>query len=140
MWTACVDFAGSTGIAGFFAEMGWGNVAMISRRVLPALPGHQAQVRTAAAVHHRLRHAASPTCRVRTCYHSELFAGGQCPLGIASWQDAGLLDYTLPGCEAGASIPCLIFVGVGAMTDFGPLIANPKSFMLGAARAAAVFS
>ncbi len=32
-----------------------------------------------------------------------------------------------------AILPSLIFMGVGAMTDFGPLIANPKSFLLGAA-------
>ena len=34
---------------------------------------------------------------------------------------------------SGAILPSLIFMGVGAMTDFGPLIANPKSFLLGAA-------
>ena len=34
---------------------------------------------------------------------------------------------------SGVSLPSLIFMGVGAMTDFGPLIANPKSFLLGAA-------
>lgn len=35
--------------------------------------------------------------------------------------------------------PCLIFLGVGAMTDFGPLIANPKSFLLGAAAQLGIF-
>ena len=34
---------------------------------------------------------------------------------------------------SGVFLPSLIFMGVGAMTDFGPLIANPKSFLLGAA-------
>ena len=37
-------------------------------------------------------------------------------------------------------LPCLIFMGVGAMTDFGPLIANPKSFILGAAAQFGIFS
>ena len=36
-------------------------------------------------------------------------------------------------------LPCLIFMGVGAMTDFGPLIANPKSFLLGAAAQLGIF-
>ena len=35
--------------------------------------------------------------------------------------------------------PCLIFIGVGAMTDFGPLIANPKSLLLGAAAQLGIF-
>ena len=35
--------------------------------------------------------------------------------------------------------PCLIFMGVGAMTDFGPLIANPKSLLLGAAAQLGIF-
>ena len=45
---------------------------------------------------------------------------------------AGLLHYFYLGDEWGIW-PSLIFLGVGAMTDFGPLIANPKSFLLGAA-------
>ncbi len=36
-------------------------------------------------------------------------------------------------------LPCLIFMGVGAMTDFGPLIANPRSFLLGAAAQLGIF-
>lgn len=44
----------------------------------------------------------------------------------------GLLDVLYIGVKAGV-YPCLIFIGVGAMTDFGPLIANPKSLLLGAA-------
>ena len=43
----------------------------------------------------------------------------------------GLLDILYIGVKAGV-YPCLIFLGVGAMTDFGPLIANPKSLLLGA--------
>ena len=39
-----------------------------------------------------------------------------------------------------AILPCLIFMGVGAMTDFGPLIANPKSFLLGAAAQLGIFA
>ena len=50
----------------------------------------------------------------------------------------GLLDVLYIGVKAGV-YPCLIFIGVGAMTDFGPLIANPKSFILGAAAQVGIF-
>ena len=51
---------------------------------------------------------------------------------------AGLLDYLYLGVKLGI-YPCLIFFGVGAMTDFGPLIANPKSLLLGAAAQLGIF-
>ena len=50
----------------------------------------------------------------------------------------GLLDILYIGVKAGV-YPCLIFMGVGAMTDFGPLLANPKSLLLGAAAQLGVF-
>ncbi len=52
---------------------------------------------------------------------------------------AGLIDYLYLGVKLGI-YPCLIFVGVGAMTDFGPLIANPKSLLLGAAAQLGIFA
>ena len=72
-------------------------------------------------------------------FHSEFFAGGH-----VHWEDfalgsAGLLDYLYLGVKLGI-YPCLIFVGVGAMTDFGPLIANPKSLLLGAAAQIGIFA
>mgnify|MGYP004614306855 FL=1 len=56
----------------------------------------------------------------------------------AVMKNAGLLDVLYIGVKAGL-YPCLIFIGVGAMTDFGPLIANPKSLMLGAAAQIGIF-
>ena len=53
-------------------------------------------------------------------------------------KNAGLLDVMYIGVKAGL-YPCLIFIGVGAMTDFGPLIANPKSLILGAAAQIGIF-
>ena len=50
----------------------------------------------------------------------------------------GLLYYLYQGVKLGI-YPPLIFLGVGAMTDFGPLIANPKSFILGAAAQVGIF-
>ncbi|MBO7466074.1 MAG: sodium ion-translocating decarboxylase subunit beta [Bacteroidaceae bacterium] len=52
--------------------------------------------------------------------------------------EGGLLDIMYIGVKLGL-YPCLIFVGVGAMTDFGPLIANPKSLLLGAAAQLGIF-
>lgn len=51
----------------------------------------------------------------------------------------GLLDILYVGVKMGI-YPCLIFLGVGAMTDFGPLIANPKSLLLGAAAQIGIFA
>ena len=51
----------------------------------------------------------------------------------------GLLDVLYLGVKLGV-YPCLIFIGVGAMTDFGPLLANPKSLLLGAAAQVGIFA
>ena len=73
-------------------------------------------------------------------YHAELFEGGH--IHWANFADAnnvGLLDYIYLGVKLGI-YPCIIFIGVGAMTDFGPLLANPKSFLLGAAAQIGIFA
>ena len=50
----------------------------------------------------------------------------------AHWYDSGVLRLIYAGVKS-SIFPCLIFMGVGAMTDFGPLLANPSSLLLGAA-------
>jgi len=70
-------------------------------------------------------------------YHPELFAGGHVNWG-SFYETAGLIDYLYLGVKLGI-YPPLIFMGVGAMTDFGPLIANPKSLLLGAAAQLGIF-
>jgi len=70
-------------------------------------------------------------------YHPELFAGGKVHWDMFR-DSAGLFDYLYLGVKL-EIYPCLIFVGIGAMTDFGPLIANPKSLLLGAAAQLGVF-
>lgn len=57
----------------------------------------------------------------------------------SSYSNGGLLYYLYQGVKLGI-YPPLIFLGVGAMTDFGPLIANPKSFLLGAAAQFGIFA
>ncbi len=79
-------------------------------------------------------------------FHPELFADGHVHwdlIGGGMTADgqtitAGVLDYLYLGVKLNI-YPCLIFLGVGAMTDFGPLIANPKSLILGAAAQLGIF-
>ena len=74
-------------------------------------------------------------------FHEELFAGGHVHwdmFGDESFS-AGLLDILYLGVKLGI-YPCLIFIGGGAMTDFGPLLANPKSLILGAAAQIGIFA
>ena len=52
--------------------------------------------------------------------------------------DGGLLDLLYLGVKLGI-YPCLIFIGIGAMTDFSPLISNPKSLLIGAGAQLGVF-
>ena len=56
----------------------------------------------------------------------------------AIMREGGLLDIFYIGVKT-SLYPCLIFMGVGAMTDFGPLLSNPKSLLLGAAAQLGVF-
>ncbi|MBE6945982.1 MAG: sodium ion-translocating decarboxylase subunit beta [Ruminococcaceae bacterium] len=53
--------------------------------------------------------------------------------------NGGLLDFFYIGVKT-SLYPCLIFMGVGAMTDFGPMIANPKSMLMGAGSQLGVFA
>lgn len=62
----------------------------------------------------------------------ELMVNGQ-------FQPGGLIYYLYQGVHLGI-YPPLIFLGVGAMTDFGPLLANPKSILLGAAAQLGIFA
>ncbi len=80
-------------------------------------------------------------------FHSQIFEGGHIhwemfkdgvTLADGTHESIGLIDILYLGVKLGI-YPCLIFVGVGAMTDFGPLIANPKSLLLGAAAQVGIF-
>ena len=67
-------------------------------------------------------------------YHPELwYASGSASVDFSAvLHDGGFLDILYLGVKLGI-YPSLIFMGVGAMTDFGPMMANPKSMLLGAA-------
>jgi len=77
-------------------------------------------------------------------YHNELWTAFMDPSSPAYHsygtilKEGGLLDFFYIGVKT-SIYPCLIFMGVGAMTDFGPLLSNPKSLLLGAAAQLGVF-
>lgn len=58
--------------------------------------------------------------------------------GLSAYDEGGLLYYLYQGVKMGI-YPPLIFLGIGAMTDFGPLIARPSSFLMGAAAQLGIF-
>ena len=78
-------------------------------------------------------------------YHQELWDAFMDPANAAYhsygaiMSHGGLLDFFYIGVKS-SLYPCLIFMGVGAMTDFGPLLSNPKSLLLGAAAQLGVFA
>ena len=72
---------------------------------------------------------------------TDVSADGTITVAIPYWQhfeQGGLLWYLYQGVKFGI-YPPLIFLGIGAMTDFGPLLSNPKSFLLGAAAQLGIF-
>ena len=75
-------------------------------------------------------------------FHEELFADGHVHWEMFANHEGftvGLIDILYLGVKLGI-YPCIIFIGVGAMTDFGPLISNPKSLLLGAAAQVGIFA
>ena len=78
-------------------------------------------------------------------YHDELWQAFMDPNSGAYhsygavMREGGLLDIFYIGVKT-SLYPCLIFMGVGAMSDFGPLLSNPKSLLLGAAAQLGVFA
>nr|MBQ4318242.1 sodium ion-translocating decarboxylase subunit beta [Clostridia bacterium] len=78
--------------------------------------------------------------------HTEFFINSDPNVHMTMWDslqlvanEGGLLDFLYLGVKLGI-YPSLIFMGVGAMTDFTPLISNPKSLLLGAAAQFGVFA
>ena len=73
-------------------------------------------------------------------YHPELWVLGENGINFGNvLHEGGVLDILYMGVKLGI-YPPLIFLGIGAMTDFGPLISNPKSFLLGAAAQLGIFA
>ncbi len=135
-------FFSSMGFTAFFSEMGWGNLVMILIAFfllyLAIKKEYEPMLMMTIAFGMLLTNLPGAGL-----FHEELFAGGHVHWDVFTSHDGpiapGLLDYLYLGVKLGI-YPCLIFVGVGAMPDFGPLIANPKSFLLGAAAQIGIFA
>ncbi len=137
IFESLIKFAETSGFGAFFAEGGWKYVVMIALAcfLLYLAIKKQFEPLLLLPIAFGMLLTNLPGADM---FHPTLFDEGQ-----IDWYDlyktGGLLDFLYLGVKLGI-YPCLIFVGVGAMTDFGPLIANPKSFLLGAAAQLGIFA
>jgi sodium ion-translocating decarboxylase beta subunit len=117
------DFISETGFAGFFTEGGWKSLVMIGISFVLLFLA--------------IKKKYEPLLLLPIAFGMLL---ANLPFsGLGSHDpEGGLLSWLYKGVELGI-YPPLIFLGVGAMTDFGPLIANPKSLLLGAAAQLGIF-
>ncbi len=132
-------FAMESGVAQFFADGGWKNLIMIAV--------------SCVLIYLAIRHKFEPLLLLPIAFgmlltnlpiagdglmHMEYFNGQAVNMGEIV-AHGGLFDWLYLGVKFGI-YPPLIFLGVGAMTDFSPLIANPKSILLGAAAQVGIFA
>ena len=128
-----------SGFAGFLAAGGWKNLIMIGVACVLLYLGIVKKVEPLLLV------GIAFGCLLTNIpgaglYHPELWdelIAGEIGYG-SILKHGGLLDILYIGVKTGV-YPSLIFMGVGAMTDFGPLLAYPKSMLLGAAAQLGVF-
>ena len=116
IWTTLQNLAGQTA----FANLYWGNFVMIAVACVFLILA--------------IKFGFEPLLLVPISFG--MLLANMFPGIIA---DGGLLHYFYL-LDEWSILPSLIFLGVGAMTDFGPLIANPKSFLLGAAAQFGIYS
>lgn len=120
IWNAIIDFGKSTGIAGFFANGGWGNLIMLAVACLLIFLAIKKDFEP-----YLLIPIGFGMMLVNFPGDTGLTEGGE---AFISFLQGGLPVY-----------PCLIFLCIGATTDFGPLIANKKTMLLGAAAQLGIF-
>ena len=131
-------------ISGFFSQNGWQNLVML---VIGCFLLYLAIVKKFEPL---LLCGIAFGCiltnlPMANMYHQELWTAFMDPNSPAYHsygtilREGGLLDFFYIGVKT-SIYPCLIFMGVGAMTDFGPLLSNPKSLLLGAAAQMGVFA
>ena len=133
------SFVASTGIADMFADTGvvwWKTVLMLAIAcvLLYLAIVKQFEPLLLLPIAFGMLLANLPLGNVM---HPDLFLGNSIDYGKVL-KEGGLLDILYLGVKLGI-YPPLIFLGIGCMTDFGPLIANPKSILLGAAAQLGVF-
>ncbi len=133
-----VDLATTSGFAGFIADGGWKSLIMIGISFifmyLAISKGFEPLLLLPIAFGMLLTNLP-----FTEMYHPDLWkiTGEGIDFGKVL-HDGGLLDILYLGVKL-QLYPPLIFLGIGAMTDFAPLIANPKSFLLGAAAQGGIF-
>ena len=132
------DLANQSGIAGFLSDGGWKNLVMIgiSFIFMYLAIGKGFEPLLLLPISFGMLLTNLPFTEM---YHPELWklTGEGIDFGKVL-HDGGLLDMLYLGVKL-QIYPPLIFLGIGAMTDFAPLIANPKSLLLGAAAQGGIF-
>ena len=133
-----VDLATESGFAGLFTGDGWQNLVMIIIALVLLFLGIVKKFEPLLLVGIAFGMLLS-NLPLGELYHPEMWntAGNVDYANVL--QKGGLVDVLYIGVKTGV-YPCVIFIGVGAMTDFGPMIANPKSLLLGAAAQLGVFT
>ena len=153
IWNLIKEFATSSGIASFFANGGWKNLIMIAIAIvlvcLAIFKDVEPYLLLPISFGMLLANLTSmlPDLNQYVFYkvsveeaveNPELLNGLNHYITVGGYHLGGLLGYLYSGVTLGI-YPCLIFLGIGATTDFGPLIANPKSMLLGAAAQIGIF-
>ncbi|MDE6111251.1 MAG: sodium ion-translocating decarboxylase subunit beta [Eubacterium sp.] len=148
VWGAIVDIFANSGYAFFFTDGGWKNLVMLLVSFvflyLGIKKGFEPLLMIPIAFGMLL--ANIPGANLAVQYHTledfiQLVAHGRVMGDNGEWITGltpGLMDFLYFGVKAGV-YPPLIFLGIGTMTDFTPLIANPSSFILGAAAQFGIF-
>ena len=133
IWEIITEFGKSTGIAGFFAEGGWLNLIMIVIACVLLFLAIKKKFEP-----YLLLPIAFGMLLVNLPYvGKEIFVKVYDDAGNVTGYE-GIFGFLYYGVKWGI-YPCLIFLCIGATTDFGPLIANKKTMLLGAAAQLGIF-
>lgn len=126
-----------SGIVAFLADGGWKNIIMIavSCLLIYLAIGKKFEPLLLLPIAFGMLLTNLPGAEM---FHPEMWDAAKGINYSEILHNGGLLDILYIGVKAGV-YPPLIFLGIGCMTDFGPLISNPKSFLLGAAAQLGIF-
>ena len=142
MWDLIVDFCKSTGIAGIFQGDGWKNLIMIILALViifvAIFKDAEPYLLIPIGVGMLLANMSMLSSNIGDYVFNHQVVTDAVTGEIISESYTGLLGYLYMGVKTGI-YPCLIFLGIGATTDFGPLISNPKTMILGAAAQIGIF-
>ncbi len=133
------NFYKQSGISAIFADGGWQSLVMLAVACFLLFLGIKKKFEPLLLVGIAFGMLLSniPAGLSDKIYHPALWTGKTVDYGEVL-KTGGLVDILYIGVKTGV-YPCLIFIGVGAMTDFGPMLANPKSLILGAAAQLGIF-